>query len=341
MPEESEDCLYLNVFTPHTASRTHLKPVMVWIHGGNLEFGTAGLPTYDGGPLVESNDVIVVTFNYRLNIFGFPNSPELPVGAQNAGFLDQRLALQWVQQNIAAFGGDPKKVLLFGESAGGYSVKQLLANPPKPLPFAAAVMQSQQSGHSYESKSSWEHVVMHFGCWDRISHLRCLREVPAHKLKEFTEMFYVTFGPVQEDGTSTTDIRKSIDAGTFAKVPMMIGTNANEARAFEAFFGMDKSSATIESMAKWFQIANAGNIESYIKQILEQPGEEQYKALDKFLTDLAFTCPSSSIAQYLASKGYDIWRYRYSGVYPNMALFGTHPDQGACKFSRNAFGVTV
>lgn len=78
-------------------------------------------------------------------MFGFSNSPEVPFGSQNSGFLDQRFALQWVQENIAQFGGDPSKVTLFGESAGGESIKQLLANPPSPLPFAGAILQSENT----------------------------------------------------------------------------------------------------------------------------------------------------------------------------------------------------
>lgn len=114
---------------------------MFWLFPGNLQFGTASLPIYDGGSLAVSQDVVVVTANYRTNIFGFSNSPEVPFGSQNAGFLDQRLALRWVRENIARFGGDPSRVTVFGESAGGESVKQLLANPPSPLPFSAAIMQ--------------------------------------------------------------------------------------------------------------------------------------------------------------------------------------------------------
>ncbi|KAJ6199271.1 carboxylesterase [Bipolaris maydis] len=110
-PEESEDCLYVNVYTPAGVNSTSKKAVMFWIFGGNLAFGTGGLNYYDGSSLTINEDVVVVTINYRTNIFGFSNSPEIPSGCQNSGFLDQRFAIQWVQDNIASFGGDPKQTL--------------------------------------------------------------------------------------------------------------------------------------------------------------------------------------------------------------------------------------
>jgi len=95
--------------------------VLFWIYGGSLQFGNAGQPGYDGSSFAAFQDVIVVTTNYRTNVFGFSNSPQIPAGQQNSGFLDQRKALEWVQGNIARFGGNPAGVTIFGESAGGYS----------------------------------------------------------------------------------------------------------------------------------------------------------------------------------------------------------------------------
>lgn len=89
--------------------------MLFWIYGGALQFGNAGQDTYDGSAFASYEDVIVVSANYRTNVFGFPSSPELPETGHNLGFLDQRLALDWVQRNIAAFGGSPDKVTLFGE----------------------------------------------------------------------------------------------------------------------------------------------------------------------------------------------------------------------------------
>ena len=95
--------------------------MLFWIYGGSLQFGTAGQASYDGSSFAANQDVIVVTTNYRTNVFGFSNSPQIPFGQQNSGFLDQRQALTWVSENIAQFGGNPSGVTIFGESAGGYS----------------------------------------------------------------------------------------------------------------------------------------------------------------------------------------------------------------------------
>ena len=145
-PEESEDCLYLNVYAPATRATGCGRPVLFWIYGGSLQFGTAGTFVYNGSFFAAYEDVIVVTVNYRTNVFGFPSSPELPPTGQNLGFLDQRAGLDWVQRNIAAFGGDPKKVTIFGESAGGFSVDSLLTSygPDSNPPFRAAILQSGQ-----------------------------------------------------------------------------------------------------------------------------------------------------------------------------------------------------
>ncbi len=126
----SEDCLYLNVWT--TSEKAH-QPVMVWIHGGAYTRGTGATPTYNGENLAQKG-VVVVTINYRLGIFGFLAHPELTKESDvhssgNYGLLDMVAALQWVQKNIGAFGGDPKRVTIFGESAGSSAVNFLMASP--------------------------------------------------------------------------------------------------------------------------------------------------------------------------------------------------------------------
>ena len=151
-PPQSEDCLYLNVWAPQNAAQTDTTPVMVFIHGGAFVTGAGSSPLYDGSYLAASGNVVVVTLNYRLGPLGF-----LYVGTSgkgdttaNFGIRDQRQALMWVQNNIRAFGGDPSKVTLFGESAGAMSVGlHLFAMPSsKPL-FRAAIMESNPMGVVY------------------------------------------------------------------------------------------------------------------------------------------------------------------------------------------------
>ncbi len=132
LPTLSEDCLYLNIWTPAKSAKDKL-PVMVWLHGGGFTRGYAGSRAYDGEPLARKG-AVVVTLNYRLGVFGFLAHPQLSAESShhasgNYALLDQIAALEWVKKNIAAFGGDPSRVTIFGESAGSWSVNVLMASP--------------------------------------------------------------------------------------------------------------------------------------------------------------------------------------------------------------------
>ena len=144
----SEDCLYLNVWTPSAKNKSlngAKLPVMVWLHGGALIFGAGSLKLYDGAALAEQG-AVVVTVNYRLGPLGYFVHPALeraaPGGPANFGLLDQMAALRWVQRNIDAFGGDPQQVTLFGQSAGAQSVLALMSSPMARGLFQRAVAQS-------------------------------------------------------------------------------------------------------------------------------------------------------------------------------------------------------
>jgi para-nitrobenzyl esterase len=143
-PSPSEDCLYLNVWTP--APDRGKRPVMFWIHGGGFTGGSGSSPVYNGGVLAGRGDVVVVTINYRLNVFGFLRLADVTGGripsTGSEGMLDQLAALQWVRENIGAFGGDPGNVTIFGESAGGGSVGALLGMPAAKGLYHKAIAQS-------------------------------------------------------------------------------------------------------------------------------------------------------------------------------------------------------
>lgn len=143
--KQSEDCLYLNVWTPRENENAteRLRNVMVWIHGGGFNSGSASMDLYDGQILAAVGDVVVVSMNYRLGVFGFLSLPNdrTPVYG-NQGLLDQVLALRWVQDNIVNFGGDPARVTLFGESAGGWSIEYHAISPMARSLFKRAIVQS-------------------------------------------------------------------------------------------------------------------------------------------------------------------------------------------------------
>lgn len=149
-----------------------------------------------------------------------------------------------MQKNIAQFGGDPSKVMIFGESAGGESVKQLLASPPSPLPFYSAIMESQQTSLIGNGKLNYLNVLAHFKC----TTIQCLRQVSATDIKNYILSAGLNFPPVEGDGTYVRDIRASINSGKFAKVPIMMGTNLNEGRAFLAAAGLSNGSTAINTV---------------------------------------------------------------------------------------------
>ncbi|KAE8334335.1 Alpha/Beta hydrolase protein [Aspergillus arachidicola] len=202
---ESEDCVNLNVFAPATLGEGH-KAVIVWIYSGG----------YDGSSLAANQDVVVVTINYRTNVFGFANSLNLLKAERNLGLLDQRLALDWVQRNIAAF----------GESAGAMSVDALVANPPVPLSFRAAILQS----------ASWSMLLSVTNC-SPSRNLECLRAIPAAKLKGIIERSMLTFTPISDGITWPLNTRRARLNSTekhsqIARVPVMVGSNGGEGWTF-------------------------------------------------------------------------------------------------------------
>jgi para-nitrobenzyl esterase len=136
---QSEDCLYLNIWTPDADRKK--RPVMVWLHGGGFAYGSGAWPMYDGSNLAKGGDVVVVGVNHRLNVFGYTHLPEVE-GSGAAGMLDIVQALEWVKANIVAFGGDPGNVTIFGESGGGAKVSYLMAMPAAKGLFHRAVVQS-------------------------------------------------------------------------------------------------------------------------------------------------------------------------------------------------------
>lgn len=176
-------------------------------------------------------------------VFGFSNSPDIPFGQQNSGLLDQRFALQWTRSNIAKLGGDPDKITIFGESAGGESVKQLLAQPPSPRPFRAAIMESQNTLLLGDGKANYNKVLSHFGC----ASLDCIRGVAATDIQTYVDNEGLQFPPV-EDGTYTNNILPSVVSGKFANVPILMGTNLDEAQIFLAVAGLDSGTSVVDGV---------------------------------------------------------------------------------------------
>lgn len=233
---QSEDCLTLNVFAPEGARNL---PVMVWIHGGAFRLGYGAAPLYDGAELAKQG-VVLVTVNYRLGLLGFFAHPKLTAAAAssdplgNYGLMDQIAALKWVQDNIAGFGGDPKNVTVFGESAGGSSVLYLLANPKAKGLFAKAIVESggglQRPVALADNEKRGLASAANIGLGSEAS-LADLRARPASDWVKAQGGLQggLGFGPFI-DGRLVTDAPwQAFRDGRAADVPLIIGANSNEA----------------------------------------------------------------------------------------------------------------
>ncbi len=244
---QGDDCLSLNVWAPSNTQPGDRKPVMVWVHGGAYILGSASQPLYHGGTLSAGGDVLVVTVNYRLGALGFLELPTLGADsdrfATNLGLRDVIAALEWVRDNIAAFGGDPDRVTLFGESAGGGVVTTLLSSPAAAGLFSAAIAQSSPATSSYDTDRA-RHVAQRFldvlglgaGDLDRLAVLPTAAIVEASRTV-FDEIPLRTpgtlaFAPIV-DGDVVPDYPVAMARrGQTHPVPLIIGTNKNEAALF-------------------------------------------------------------------------------------------------------------
>lgn len=243
----TEDCLFLNVFTPARGrgddrdgddrDDAGLSPVMVWIHGGALVTGESN--DYDATRLVEQGDVVVVTINYRLGELGFLAHPALTAespdhASGNYGLMDQQEALRWVRRNIAAFGGDPDRVTIFGESAGGLSVHSQLASPGSHGLFQRAIVQSGAYQLAQPTLTAAEAVGTAFaaaaGCTDQTA--ACLRGLSIAQILAAQPGGTSGARPTIDNKFLTQSVGAAFASGAFNRVPVMEGANHDEWRLF-------------------------------------------------------------------------------------------------------------
>jgi para-nitrobenzyl esterase len=332
-----EDCLTLNVTVPATPSSTP-RPVMVFIHGGGYVLGTSALGLYSGSRLALRGDVIVVSINYRLGAFGYVDfsefsTPERPFES-NLGLRDQVAALRWVQRNIAAFGGDPGNVTVFGESAGAHAVVSLLATPAAAGLFHRGIAQS--------APADWA--------------------VTAEEARVFTRRCLENLGATPEDAATAltaagaNDIRKAVDraigavlwqqpgsfpaapvvdgeylpaapidaiaAGTAHRVPLIIGTNRNEGTLFARF---DRTLPTTPEQLQ-AALARCGDATLEKRVVSAYPGYPTPKAAMRMGGDFVFWRPTVTVleghSRHMPSYAY---RYDFAPRAVQLAGFGaTH-----------------
>ena len=227
----SEDCLTLNVWTPNVRP-DRAAPVMVWIHGGGFTSGSGSAPLYDGRALAERG-VVVVTFNYRLGRLGFFAHPALARegGLQaNYALMDQIAALLWVRRNIGAFGGDPNNVTLFGNSAGGWSVNQLMLAPPAQGLFHKAIVQSGLGRLTppglAQARAEGEAFAARLGRPQ--ADAAALRKLPVEALIADKPSIYDGFGPILDGRLVRSSVIDGFSQGRQAKLPYLAGFNSLE-----------------------------------------------------------------------------------------------------------------
>lgn len=302
----SEDCLTLNIWTPGTGNAR--RPVMVWIHGGALVFGAGSQSLYDGQALA-ARDAVVVSLNYRLGPLGFFDHPALAGtsgGDVNFGLLDQIAALKWVRDNIAAFGGDPGNVTVFGESAGGQSVLALFASPKARGLFHRGIVQSAYgipSNTRAKARAVSLKVAASLGVADEKARAAQLRAIPQQRFATAFDGEGMSLAPgfVVGDAALPDTILASFQKQRQAKLPLIIGNNSDEATVATAF-GLDPA-AVVDRMG-------AGRI--LLKPLY--PGVDDNAELGRqAVRDLVFTAFAKRIA-YLHSQRAPTWRYYFSHV---------------------------
>ena len=330
--EGDEDCLYLNVWTPAAAGASPARPVLFFLHGGgNIAGSTAetllgGKPTYDGRRLADGADAVVVTIQYRLGALGFLALDEMleedHAQAGNFGILDQVLALQWVQANIAAFGGDPAKVLLFGESAGAVDTCTLVASPLAAGLFSAALMQSGGCRQPEAAKvrvAMSERVDAETECGGAVDRLACLRAMAAPQLVMAMPGSHAIgsttvggdaagYGPIVDGTVLLHSPHTAMQLGEHNHVPFAVGSNAEEeAKGLE---GKVSTPQEYEQLLAQMFGALPGVLEKVKSAYPVEDYASPQEALVAVVTDVRFTCPAREIARAIA-QGQDEPVYRY------------------------------
>jgi para-nitrobenzyl esterase len=321
-PGISEDCLYLNVWVPASAATEKSKlPVMVWIYGGGFVSGAASEPRQDGTNLAKEG-VVVVSINYRLGIFGFFAHPELATesprkSAGNYGLLDQTAALGWIKRNIAAFGGDPGNVTIFGESAGSFSVSEQMASPVATGLFHKAI---GESGGAFASQGLPMHSLAESsetGAKFAVDALNAkslaeLRAVPAQKLLEAAMAAKtIRFVPTVDGYFLPETVDAIFAAGKQSDVPLLAGWNRDEGGF--AVAKENQTAALKETSTKEF----GDKADEFLKLYPGPDDAQATRSLADFGGDrfIAFSTWKWLEAQKRTGKS-PVYRYRFDMLHP-------------------------
>ncbi|KAF9047536.1 carboxylesterase [Panaeolus papilionaceus] len=305
---ESESCLNVNVWAPTGQRAKKGTAVLVWIYGGGFQFGSSAVTVYDGTNFVRDNDdITIVSINYRLNIFGQPNAPQLAgsTTSQNFGLLDIEAGIQWVHDNIAAFGGDPNRISLFGQSAGAVAIDAYTFSHVGDTIVKGVIEESGNLGLSATggldatlNATNWNAIANAVGCGTNTNaaQLTCMKAVPFRTLGDAVIKSNLSFNLVADNITIFTDTATRAANGNFLKVPVLGGTAANEGDIFVVAQQLLTTGFTIPTVTE---------------------------ILADIQTQLAFTCNAGLTATQRTAAKINTWRYQYQPVFPDIS---SRPD---------------
>ena len=325
-----DDCLTLNVWTPATDRAA--RPVLVWIHGGAFTIGAGSLETYDGASLASREDVVVVSLNYRVGALGFLVVDHRDAAA-NCGLLDQVAALEWIRDNITTFGGDPGRVTIFGESAGGGSVLSLLSMPRAQGLFHNAIVQSGATDLVLPRQTALE-VTAAFASAAGVDagDLAALRALPVEQIIDaqartaaslLGTVGMMPFHPVADGEVMPYDWLTALRAGVARDVALIIGTTRDEMALFDSF---DPTLASLDEAGLRQRLGTRHrDVDALLRAYREVEPDLPVPALwSAVTTDTAMWLPALRIAEAHAAVQPDIWMYRFDWPAADPALGACH-----------------
>jgi para-nitrobenzyl esterase len=341
LPSGSEDCLKLNVWTPNPPGR-HPAPVIVWLHPGSFAAASANFPPQNGQSLAARTGTIIVAANYRLGAFGFLGHAALAAegeGAGNYGLLDQRAALVWVRDHVAAFGGDPHNVTIAGESAGAHSVSLHLVSPGSAGLFHRAIMESGTASFQWRTAAEAELQGTEFatalGCTgtDAPALLACLRSKtrdqvllarPPPLFEQINETGRTQWTPVVDGYEIPDQPRRLYRRGAFTRVPIMLGANRDEGwtfvnRSFPAAVTLEQYEAVVDTE---FGADAARILAAYPAADFASPKH----ALARLAGDVEYVCEARRVARMISKTRTPVFLYSFEyevdAVIPDLVPHG-------------------
>lgn len=343
-PRQSEDCLYLNVWAPADAQPGSL-PVMVWLHGGGFVGGSGADARCDGSKLAAQG-VVVVSFNYRAGVFGYLAHPALAdesgLGCSgNYGLLDQLAALAWVRQHIAAFGGHPGRVTVFGVSAGSASIALMLVSPAADGLFQQAILHSPGTGRPLASLADAQAAGLALG-----ADLSALRALPAADVLALTPRLNPAvrglttprvLRPIRDGWLIPEDERPAFEAGRLHRLPIIVGTNADEGTLLTRSWPIRTQADHRALMAANFP----GALDEALRHYGAASDAQALPQVALAFADTQFNAGARLLARCMARVEPRTWCYRFLRRRPGQADGPHHGDEVAYVFGHLAAGRTA